>query len=98
MSWDVAFYGELSFPSPDAIARWRKAAVDPAPEAPFKAEVISGTVDDVLNPLADHRHDWFEAIARDSTVTIQDHARQRLASFAAKPTTLGRQARLLLDR
>ena len=71
MGWDVAFYGELSFPGTEALARWRTADLDPATESPFRDDDISGNVDDILKPLVGGRLDWLETIEHENTVSIQ---------------------------
>lgn len=71
MSWDVAVYGELTFPSTEAMARWRTADVDPSPESPFRGDGICGSVDGVLKSLAGGLLDWLEALDSGNTVSIQ---------------------------
>ncbi len=70
MSWDVAFFGELSFPNADSIARWRAAEIDPSPESPFRGDV-GGSVDTVLTPFAGGLLDWIEVLDDGNKVRIQ---------------------------
>lgn len=91
MSWDVAYYGDLTFPSAEAIERWRGAEIDPAPEL---RRAVTGSVDDVLLPLQGAPQDWIDCTVEGNVVSIRgslnrDAYNQRAAEVVAAVRAAG---------